>query len=206
MTIPPLSLYIHLPWCIRKCPYCDFNSHGVKGTLPEDEYIQALLKDLDGDVGDVHGRKLKSIFIGGGTPSLFSGKAITHLLQEVENRIPFEPDIEITLEANPGTVEQQHIQAYRQAGVNRLSIGVQSFQDDKLKTLGRIHGSTEALKAIDTARNAGFDNFNIDIMHGLPNQTLEDAMFDLQTAIKLNPNHISYYFPNCWNRCCLCWF
>lgn len=189
----PLSLYIHLPWCIRKCPYCDFNSHGVKDEIPEQQYINTLIQDLDEDLVEIEDRSLISIFFGGGTPSLFSGHAITTLLQEIQKRIPFQKDIEITLEANPGTVEQQYIRAYHEAGVNRLSIGVQSFQDDKLKALGRIHGSQEAQQAIETAKQAGFNNFNIDIMHGLPNQSVEDACYDIQTAIELKPTHLSWY-------------
>ena len=189
----PLSLYIHIPWCVRKCPYCDFNSHEVKGDMAEAEYIDALIKDLEQDLHYVQGRKLTSIFIGGGTPSLFSGASIERLLNEINKRIPFASDIEITLEANPGTVEQEKFNAFRKAGVNRLSLGIQSFQDEKLKALGRIHSSNEAVRAIEAVRKAGFENFNIDLMHGLPNQSIDDAIYDLQRAIELKPTHLSWY-------------
>ncbi|MGH8458367.1 MAG: coproporphyrinogen-III oxidase family protein, partial [Nevskiales bacterium] len=156
--LPPLSLYIHLPWCVRKCPYCDFNSHEAKGTLPERAYVDALLADLEQDLPRVAGRKLTSVFFGGGTPSLFSPQAIGRLLQVVRARIACSPSIEITLEANPGTVEQARFEGYRAAGVNRLSIGIQSFNDRHLKALGRIHGADEAQRAVKSARAAGFDN------------------------------------------------
>ena len=191
--LPPLALYIHIPWCVRKCPYCDFNSHAAGPTLPEEEYVDALLADLDIDVQLVHGRPLSSIFFGGGTPSLFSDRALGRLLEGVERRIAFAPDIEITLEANPGTFEQAKFKAYRALGINRLSIGVQSFQEAKLKALGRIHNGDEAIRAADMARAAGFDNFNLDLMHGLPDQNIEDALFDLRTAIAQAPTHLSWY-------------
>ncbi|GIZ12580.1 radical SAM family heme chaperone HemW [Pseudomonas sp. NCCP-436] len=191
--LPPLALYIHIPWCVRKCPYCDFNSHAAGPVLPEDEYVSALLDDLDTDLPLVHGRPLVSIFFGGGTPSLFSDRALGRLLEGVERRIPFAADIEITLEANPGTFEQAKFKGYRALGINRLSIGVQSFQHDKLKALGRIHNGDEAIRAADMARAAGFDNFNLDLMHGLPGQTIEDALFDLRTAISQGPTHLSWY-------------
>ncbi|MDH4563509.1 radical SAM family heme chaperone HemW [Pseudomonas sp. BN411] len=191
--LPPLALYVHIPWCVRKCPYCDFNSHAAGSELPEEAYIDALLDDLEQDLGHVHGRELTSIFFGGGTPSLFSANAIGRLLDGVEQRIPFARDIEITLEANPGTFEQAKFAAYRQLGINRLSIGVQSFQEAKLKALGRIHDGDEAVRAADMARKAGFDNFNLDLMHGLPDQSLEDALEDLQTAIAQGPTHLSWY-------------
>ncbi len=190
---PPLSLYVHLPWCVRKCPYCDFNSHAAGPTLPEEEYVDALLADLDADLQHVHGRPLTSIFFGGGTPSLFSDRALGRLLEGVERRIAFAPDIEITLEANPGTFEQAKFKGYRSLGINRLSIGVQSFQEAKLKALGRIHNGDEAIRAADMARAAGFDNFNLDLMHGLPEQSIEDALFDLRTAISQGPTHLSWY-------------
>ena len=191
--LPPLSLYIHIPWCVRKCPYCDFNSHTASPVLPEAEYIDALLADLDLDLPFVYGRELSSIFFGGGTPSLFSAEALGRLLKGVEQRIRFASDIEITLEANPGTFEQVKFSAYRGLGINRLSIGIQSFQEAKLKALGRIHNGDEAIRAADMARQAGFDNFNMDLMHGLPDQSPEDALGDLQQAIDLQPTHLSWY-------------
>ncbi|MCW1938669.1 radical SAM family heme chaperone HemW [Pseudomonas sp. MDMC_285] len=191
--LPPLALYIHIPWCVRKCPYCDFNSHAAGPTLPEEEYVDALLADLDIDLQHVHGRPLTSIFFGGGTPSLFSDRALGRLLEGVEQRVGFAPDIEITLEANPGTFEQAKFKGYRALGINRLSIGVQSFQEAKLKALGRIHDGDEAIRAADMARAAGFDNFNLDLMHGLPEQSIEDALFDLRTAISQGPTHLSWY-------------
>jgi putative oxygen-independent coproporphyrinogen III oxidase len=208
--LPPLSLYIHIPWCVRKCPYCDFNSHTASPVLPEDEYVDALLADLDQDLHAVYGRELSSIFFGGGTPSLFSAHALGRLLKGVEARIPFASDIEITLEANPGTFEQEKFVAYRKLGINRLSIGIQSFQQEKLQALGRIHNGDEAVRAASMARLAGFDNFNLDLMHGLPDQSLEDALSDLRQAIALKPTHLSWYQltlePNTvfWNQppCC----
>jgi oxygen-independent coproporphyrinogen-3 oxidase len=191
--LPPLSLYIHIPWCVRKCPYCDFNSHTASPVLPEAEYIDALLADLDLDLPHVHDRELSSIFFGGGTPSLFSADALGRLLKGVEQRIRFASDIEITLEANPGTFEQVKFSAYRGLGINRLSIGIQSFQEAKLKALGRIHNGDEAIRAADMARQAGFDNFNMDLMHGLPDQSQSDALGDLQQAIDLKPTHLSWY-------------
>ncbi len=192
-TLPPLALYIHIPWCVRKCPYCDFNSHAASPTLPETDYVDALLADLDQDLHAVHGRPLASIFFGGGTPSLFSAAALGRLLAGVEQRIAFCDDIEITLEANPGTFEQEKFKAYRALGINRLSIGIQSFQAQKLAALGRIHSGDEALRAAEMARQAGFDNFNLDLMHGLPDQSLEDALSDLRQAIALAPTHLSWY-------------
>jgi len=209
MTLPPLSLYIHIPWCVQKCPYCDFNSHGVDrfkaapdtpqgaelepAGLPEQAYIAALMRDLDADLAGAQGRPLTSIFFGGGTPSLFSPEAIGQILQGVEQRIPFTDDIEITLEANPGTVEQARFEGYREAGVNRLSIGIQSFDPEQLKRLGRIHNSQDAIRAAESARKAGFTRFNLDLMHGLPEQTEAEALADLQQAIDLQPDHISWY-------------
>lgn len=191
--LPPLAAYIHIPWCVRKCPYCDFNSHAAGPELPEEAYVDALLADLDADLRHVHGRELTSIFFGGGTPSLFSASALGRLLDGVERRVPFARDIEITLEANPGTFEQAKFSAYRQLGINRLSIGVQSFQEAKLKALGRIHDGGEAIRAADMARKAGFDNFNLDLMHGLPEQSIEDALDDLRIAIEQAPTHLSWY-------------
>jgi len=191
--LPPLALYIHIPWCVRKCPYCDFNSHAASPVLPEEEYVDALLADLDQDLPAVYGRPLSSIFFGGGTPSLFSAAALGRLLAGVEQRIAFAPDIEITLEANPGTFEQDKFVAYRKLGINRLSIGIQSFQPQKLEALGRIHTGDEALRAAEMARRAGFDNFNLDLMHGLPDQSLEEALDDLRQAIALASTHLSWY-------------
>lgn len=194
---PPLSLYIHIPWCVQKCPYCDFNSHALKADIPELDYIDALIDDLDTDLAayglENSTRPLHSIFIGGGTPSLIAPAEIGRLLEAVKARIPFSDDIEITMEANPGTVEAGRFTAYRQAGVNRISIGVQSFQDEKLKRLGRIHGSQEAIRAAGLAEEAGLNSFNIDLMHGLPDQSVEDALSDLRQAIALNPPHLSWY-------------
>ncbi|MCG9705877.1 radical SAM family heme chaperone HemW [Photobacterium damselae] len=194
---PPLSLYVHIPWCVQKCPYCDFNSHALKAEIPELDYIDALLDDLSTDLLAYHlehgERKLHSIFIGGGTPSLISPEEIARLLQGIEARIPFSDDIEITMEANPGTVEAGRFQAYQQAGVNRISIGIQSFQDEKLKRLGRIHGAQEAITAAKLAEEAGLNSFNIDLMHGLPDQSINDALADLAQAIGLNPPHLSWY-------------
>ncbi|SDH46490.1 oxygen-independent coproporphyrinogen-3 oxidase [Pseudomonas benzenivorans] len=191
--LPPLALYIHIPWCVKKCPYCDFNSHAAGPVLPEQDYVDALLADLDADLPQVHGRPLGSIFFGGGTPSLFSARALGRLLEGVEQRVAFAADIEITLEANPGTFEQAKFRDYRSLGINRLSIGVQSFQAAKLVALGRIHDGDEAIRAADMARAAGFDNFNLDLMHGLPEQSLEDALDDLRTAIAQAPTHLSWY-------------
>lgn len=193
LTLPPLSLYVHLPWCIRKCPYCDFNSHALQGEIPEQTYIDTLLKDLDNDLNDVQSRKLISIFIGGGTPSLFSATAIEKLLNAVQKNISLDSHIEITLEANPGTVEKNRFAGFRSAGINRLSLGIQSFQPDKLNSLGRIHNGDEAKRAIETAIAVGFENFNLDLMHGLPNQSINDALFDLNTALAFKPLHLSWY-------------
>ena len=190
---PPLALYIHLPWCVRKCPYCDFNSHAAPQALPEQAYVDALLRDLDGEVAAVGEREVQSIFLGGGTPSLFSPDAIARLLAGVRERLRVAADVEITLEANPGTVEQARFEGYRHAGVNRLSIGIQSFAPAQLRALGRIHGRDEALRAAQAARDAGFDNFNLDLMYGLPEQSPEGALADLEQAIELNPTHISHY-------------
>ena len=193
LQLPPLSLYIHIPWCVQKCPYCDFNSHALKQEVPETDYVTALLADLDADLAYVQGRQLQSIFIGGGTPSLFSAAAIKALLQGVATRIPFADDIEITLEANPGTVEAGRFAGYQQAGVTRISIGVQSFQPEKLQRLGRIHDPKQAVAAGLQAKQAGLRSFNIDLMHGLPEQTISDALFDLQQAIDIAPPHLSWY-------------
>lgn len=189
----PLSLYIHLPWCVRKCPYCDFNSHALRDDLPEILYVEALAQELDTHLPLIADRAVHSIFFGGGTPSLFSGAAIERILNHVQKRLTFVNEIEITLEANPGTIDQSRFQAYREAGVNRLSIGVQSFQDDKLTALGRIHHSKSALQAVAIAKAAHFDNFNLDIMYALPDQSIEDALADIETALQLAPTHFSWY-------------
>jgi len=193
LSMPPLALYIHVPWCVRKCPYCDFNSHEAAAVLPEAGYVQALLADMQQDLELVQGRAVTSVFIGGGTPSMLSAAAYRELFSGLRQQLAFADDAEITLEANPGTVEQEKFSAYRELGINRLSIGVQSFDAAKLKALGRIHGRDEALKAAEAARRAGFDNFNIDLMHGLPGQTVEEAVADLQQAVALQPTHLSWY-------------
>lgn len=200
LTLPPLSLYIHIPWCVQKCPYCDFNSHAQKGAIPEQEYIQHLLVDLTQDLeryrSAIGERKIHSIFIGGGTPSLFSADGIAYLLAEIEKRIAFAPNLEITLEANPGTAEAERFIGYAQGGVNRISMGIQSFEPEKLLTLGRIHDSQEARQAVSFAKhsaNFGLRSFNVDLMHGLPNQSVAQALNDLRQAIELAPPHLSWY-------------
>jgi len=193
VTTPSLSLYIHTPWCIRKCPYCDFNSHAIRNEPPEENYRNALLLDLMNHLSSIQNRKIQSIFIGGGTPSLLSAKFYERLFDQLRNHLNFTSDIEITLEANPGTVEQSRFKDYRSTGINRLSLGIQSLQDDKLKRLGRIHSGKEAVHAVEIATRAGFDNFNLDIMHGLPGQSVQDALFDLQAALDLAPKHLSWY-------------
>ncbi|MCC8471004.1 radical SAM family heme chaperone HemW [Xanthomonas phaseoli] len=190
---PPLSLYVHLPWCVRKCPYCDFNSHAAKGALPFEEYVDALIRDLDADLPLVWGRVVHSVFFGGGTPSLFPPQAIDRFLQAAAARLRFAPNLEITLETNPGTAEHGRFEHYRAAGVNRLSFGVQTFDDVALQRLGRIHDSAEAERAIKLAQDAGYDNFNIDLMYALPEQTLMQAEHDLERAFALQPAHLSHY-------------
>ena len=193
LSLPPLALYIHLPWCVRKCPYCDFNSHQQPKSIPEAEYVAALLRDLELDLPRVWGRCVVSIFFGGGTPSLFSANAITDILDGVRARIKVRPGAEITLECNPGTAEYGNFLGYRSAGVNRLSFGVQSFDDAILQRLGRIHSANEAETAIAQARAAGFDNINIDLMYALPGQDQAGALADLAKALALAPEHISHY-------------
>lgn len=222
LELPPLSLYVHIPWCVSKCPYCDFNSHGLvdqavrhtgatggnhaaeviasSGSLeghepgfPETEYVEALVRDLSGDLAYVQGRKLHSIFFGGGTPSLFAPGSIGAILEAAEQFIGFGDDIEITLEANPGTVDSAHFRGYREVGINRLSVGIQSFNDAQLTRLGRIHTGEQARRAVLLAREAGFDNVNLDLMHGLPGQTLAEAETDLARALALQPAHLSWY-------------
>lgn len=189
----PLSLYIHFPWCVRKCPYCDFNSHEKKLSLPEEIYIAALLDELNTYLPLIAGRTVMSIFLGGGTPSLFSAESIQSLIDRLKIKIPFADDIEITLEANPGTVDEAHFTGYKEAGINRLSLGIQSLQDAKLKALGRIHNSENASHAITHAKNAGFTNINLDIMYGLPNQTIDEALLDIEKALAFAPAHFSWY-------------
>ncbi|MBI4356473.1 MAG: radical SAM family heme chaperone HemW [Gammaproteobacteria bacterium] len=194
MRVPfPLTLYIHLPWCVQKCPYCDFNSHPVRNTLPEKAYIQALLEDLETDYPKVEGRMIHSVFIGGGTPSLFSPSAIACLLEHIKRIFTVQEESEITLEANPGTLDESRFSEFRQAGVNRLSIGVQSFEEEQLKKLGRIHGRLDAIRAVEEARRDGFSNINIDLMYGLPGQSTRDAVSDIRQALSLSPTHISWY-------------
>lgn len=192
--MPELSLYIHIPWCIRKCPYCDFNSHKSPEDLPERAYINALIQDLEEDLEKFPAtRELSSIFIGGGTPSLFSAAAFSALFEQLQQRLSFSASTEITLEANPGTVEQQRFRDYRQSGINRLSLGIQSFNPLHLKALGRIHDDFQAHAAIESARLAGFENINLDIMYSLPHQSLGEGLKDLQTAISYQPEHLSWY-------------
>lgn len=188
----PLALYVHVPWCVRKCPYCDFNSHEAT-TIPEAEYVQALLRDLQQDAARAQGRVIQSIFIGGGTPSLFSADSYAQLLQAIDRIVPIASDAEITLEANPGTFELQKFRGFRAAGINRLSVGVQSFHPQQLAALGRIHNRDEAIRAIGAAREVGFERLNIDLMHGLPQQSVSDALADLQQAVELQPSHLSWY-------------
>ena len=190
LQLPPLSLYIHYPWCLKKCPYCDFNSHDSE---VQDGYVKALLKDLDEDLKYVQQREISSIFIGGGTPSLMNVKEVNDLFIGLNDRLDFASNIEITLEANPGTFEVDRFAEYRNVGINRLSIGVQSFNDKQLKFLGRIHSASEAQNAIVEAQNVGFENLNIDLMYGLMGQSIDECMNDITTAITLNPSHISFY-------------
>jgi putative oxygen-independent coproporphyrinogen III oxidase len=191
-ALPPLSLYIHIPWCVRKCPYCDFNSHEKRGELPEREYVDALIADLEFSLPSIWGRRVKTIFFGGGTPSLLSARALDDILSAVRARVPLEPDAEITLEANPGTFEAQKFREFRALGINRLSIGIQSFNAQHLKALGRIHDDAEARRAIEIAQ-ANFDNFNLDLMYALPQQTLAEALQDIETALAFEPPHLSAY-------------
>jgi oxygen-independent coproporphyrinogen-3 oxidase len=188
----PLSLYVHLPWCVQKCPYCDFNSHALRAGIPEADYVAALIADLESALPQIWGRRVATIFFGGGTPSLFSGAAIDTLLKAFRARLSVLPDAEITLEANPGTVESAKFAAFRDAGVNRLSLGIQSFNPAHLKALGRIHDETEARRAIEIAA-AHFENFNLDLMYGLPAQTIDEALADLEAALGYFPPHLSCY-------------
>ncbi|OGV28225.1 MAG: YggW family oxidoreductase [Legionellales bacterium RIFCSPHIGHO2_12_FULL_37_14] len=189
----PTSLYIHIPWCIKKCPYCDFNSHEINGSLPEENYINALIEDFKHDISLFKPRLIDTIFIGGGTPSLFKGESYAKLFAELQKLVTFSDDIEITLEANPATVELIYLAEYCKLGINRLSLGVQSFNDNLLKKIGRIHSSSEALAAIKAAKNAGFTNINIDLMYGIPEQTLQDGIKDIEIALNLPITHLSWY-------------
>jgi putative oxygen-independent coproporphyrinogen III oxidase len=191
--LPPLSLYAHLPWCVRKCPYCDFNSYEARGALPDLEYVDAVLRDLRSELPNVQERPVQSVFIGGGTPSLFSSAAIERLLQGIAAEVRVPPEAEITLEANPGAVDVARFAAFREAGVNRLSIGMQSLRDERLRALGRVHDSREALRAVEAARAAGFTNVNLDFMYALPGDDVDGALADLAQAIDLAPAHLSWY-------------
>jgi len=191
-ALPPLTLYIHIPWCVRKCPYCDFNSHEVRGPLPEQEYVAALIKDLEQSLPLVWGRKVYTVFFGGGTPSLLSGESMEEILRNVRMLLPLHLGAEVTLEANPGTVEAGRFAAYREAGVNRLSLGIQSFKDTHLQALGRIHSADEARRAIESAQRH-FGNINLDLMYALPDQTVDEALQDIQAALSFAPQHLSCY-------------
>ena len=192
-SAPPLSLYVHLPWCLRKCPYCDFNSHAVAGPVPEGDYIDALLRDLEADLPLVWGRPVLSVFIGGGTPSLFEPKSIDRLLSELRARLPLLGGAEITMEANPGTLDTARLKGFAAAGVNRLSLGVQSFEDRALKALGRIHDAAAAYRAVEVALKSGFERVNVDLMYGLPGQDVAGALADLDAALVFDPGHVSWY-------------
>ena len=194
MINPPLSLYVHLPWCVRKCPYCDFNSHEIKaGSFPEKEYVGAVIRDLEFSAARFHGREIISIFFGGGTPSVMSVDSMGSILEAVDANLALSSHAEITLEANPGTADSQRFTGYRRLGINRISLGVQSFSDDKLTGLGRIHNGSDAVSAIEIAAGAGFSNVNIDLMYGLPGQTVAGALSDLERAVTFEPEHISWY-------------
>lgn len=193
MQLPPLSLYVHLPWCVRKCPYCDFNSHAASAVLPQADYIDALLQDFEHDLAYAGGRMLRSIFFGGGTPSLFTPEEIGRFLRDVTSRVNCAADMEVTLEANPGTIEHGRFSGYREAGVTRVSLGAQSFNEGHLKVLGRIHGRTDIRQAVAELARAGIENFNLDLMYALPEQSCAQAVADVEAAIALGPRHISHY-------------
>lgn len=193
LATPPLSLYLHIPWCVRKCPYCDFNSHESSKEIPEAAYIDVLLDDFDKDYAQCQAREITSIFIGGGTPSLFSAAGFDRILSHLQRYGNLATDVEITMEANPGTAEATKFNDFRFAGINRLSLGIQSFADRSLEILGRIHDGKQSEQAIETAVSAGFDNFNLDLMHGLPNQSVTEALTDLEKALHFRPNHLSWY-------------
>jgi putative oxygen-independent coproporphyrinogen III oxidase len=192
-TSPPLTLYVHMPWCVRKCPYCDFNSHQLKSAAPPGEYIDALIEDFEADASLLAGRAIEAVFFGGGTPSLFAPSQIARLLAALEERAPFAADAEVTLEANPGTIERGRFEGYRDAGVNRVSLGAQSFAPRALERLGRIHGPDDTYRAVTELRAAGLENFNLDLMYALPEQTLEEALEDVRIACDLEPAHLSHY-------------
>ncbi len=193
MELPPLSLYVHLPWCVHKCPYCDFNSHALTGDLPGDEYVQALLRDLEQELPLVWGRTVHSIFFGGGTPSLFSARQFAALMSGFRSRLRISPEAEVTLEANPGTTEHDSFAAYREVGINRVSLGVQSFSDDRLSDIGRIHGRAEVEQAVVAIQKSGIRNFNIDLMFALPGQSPGEALEDVRQAVACKPAHVSHY-------------
>jgi oxygen-independent coproporphyrinogen-3 oxidase len=193
LRLPPLSVYVHLPWCVRKCPYCDFNSHAVDGAIPADAYVDALLADLDADLPLIWGRPVHSVFLGGGTPSLFSADQVGRILEGLRARLALTPGAEITLEANPGTLEHDSFEAYRAVGVNRVSLGAQSFDDRTLARIGRIHGAAEIDRSIESLRRAGLENFNLDLMFGLPGQTVRAAIRDIERALAHAPAHLSHY-------------
>jgi putative oxygen-independent coproporphyrinogen III oxidase len=193
LQAPPLSLYVHMPWCVRKCPYCDFNSHAAPQSVPQRQYVDALLEDLEQELAEVEGREIVSIFFGGGTPSLFEPEQVGRFLEGVRARIPVRADAEVTLEANPGTIEHGRFDGYRAAGINRVSLGAQTFSQRHLQVLGRIHGSNDIERAVAELRNAGLDNFNLDLMYALPDQSVEEALADLERAIALAPAHLSHY-------------
>lgn len=193
MVLPPLALYLHLPWCVRKCPYCDFNSHPAGHALPWDRYLDAVLADLDQEVADAAGREIGSIFLGGGTPSLLPPEYVARLLDGIGARLALAPRVEITLEANPGTLEHGRFAGFRAAGVNRLSLGVQTFDDDELRALGRIHDARQARRALESAHRAGFERINVDLMYGLPGQTATQAVADVRAACELGGGHVSHY-------------
>ena len=193
LSLPPLSLYVHFPWCVRKCPYCDFNSHTLQGALPEAAYVDALLRDLRAQAADVQAREVASVFFGGGTPSLFSPSAIARLLGALKAELEFAQAAEITLEANPGTIERGRFGDYRAAGINRVSLGAQSFDDGSLRRLGRIHAAADTQRAVAELKAAGIDNFNLDLMYALPEQNVSAALADIDAALRLEPAHISHY-------------
>jgi len=193
LSPPPLSLYVHLPWCVRKCPYCDFNSHAVKGEIPAEEYIDALFRDLEQDLPLAWGRTVQSVFFGGGTPSLFSAAQVERMLSGLRGLLNIAPGAEVTLEANPGTTERDSFTAYREAGINRVSLGVQSFDDSMLQAIGRIHGRKEVERALDSISRSGIRNFNLDLMYALPGQSLEAALEDMRLALAAQPLHLSHY-------------
>lgn len=192
-VLPPLSLYVHMPWCVRKCPYCDFNSHVAPESIPQEQYIDALLEDLAIDAAAAQGRAIVSVFFGGGTPSLFAPEQVGRFLEAARKQVPFAADAEITLEANPGTIEHGRFSGYRDAGINRVSLGAQTFDAAHLQTLGRIHGRDDIARAVDEVVRAGLENFNLDLMYGLPAQTQQQALADLDAALALGPAHVSHY-------------